>query len=127
MFHTYVANVLSGYLRICCNGFQVFHASVSDACFKCFICLQTYVANVSSECFKSRSAIAHVAGWRIVACGRTSAPTSRLPHEARLALSSPSPPFPSLHLVAAVQAQWETLSDKHANARGGGDPRPTAA
>jgi hypothetical protein len=31
-------------------------ASVSDACFKYFIYLQTYVASVASECFKSRSA-----------------------------------------------------------------------
>jgi hypothetical protein len=29
-------------------------ASVSYACFKCFICLQTYVVNVTSRCFKSR-------------------------------------------------------------------------
>jgi hypothetical protein len=28
-------------------------ASVSDVCFKCFICLQAYVANVSSRYFKS--------------------------------------------------------------------------
>ena len=33
-------------------------ASVSDACFKCFICLQTYAASVASECFKSRSCVA---------------------------------------------------------------------
>ena len=45
------------------NGFQVFSrvfASVSDACFKCFICLQMLVANILSKCFKSRSGIAHV-------------------------------------------------------------------
>jgi hypothetical protein len=30
-------------------------ANVLDACFKCFIRLQTYVANISSECFKSRT------------------------------------------------------------------------
>jgi hypothetical protein len=33
----------------------VVFTSVSDACFKCFICLQKHVANVSSICFKSRS------------------------------------------------------------------------
>jgi hypothetical protein len=47
-----------------CNVFfQVFSgvfASVLDACFKCFICLQTHVANVSSGCFKSRLGLAHV-------------------------------------------------------------------
>jgi hypothetical protein len=41
--------------------FSVFFSSVLDACFKCFICLQTYIANVSFECFKSRSSVAHVA------------------------------------------------------------------
>jgi hypothetical protein len=33
-------------------------ASVSDACFKCFIYIQTYVAGVASGCFKSRSSVA---------------------------------------------------------------------
>jgi hypothetical protein len=45
-------------------AFQVFSgvfASVSEACFKCFICLQTYVANISSECFKVDRGVAHVA------------------------------------------------------------------
>jgi len=48
---------------------QVFHldlfksrsgvtASDSDACFMCFICLQSYVASVVSGCFKSRLGIA---------------------------------------------------------------------
>jgi hypothetical protein len=32
-------------------------ASVSDTCFKCFICLQTYVTSVVSGCFKSRSVL----------------------------------------------------------------------
>jgi hypothetical protein len=44
-----------------CNGFQVFpgvFSSVSKACFKCFICLQMYVATVVFECFKSRSGVA---------------------------------------------------------------------
>jgi hypothetical protein len=33
--------------------------SVSETCFKCFICLQTYVARVAGGCFKSRSGVAH--------------------------------------------------------------------
>ena len=44
--------------------FQVFSgvfASVSDTCFKRFVCLQAHVANVSSECFKSRLDVAHIA------------------------------------------------------------------
>jgi hypothetical protein len=38
--------------------------SVSNACFKCFICLQTYVSNAASGCLKSRSGcLAHVASY----------------------------------------------------------------
>ena len=37
---------------------QVFFVSVSDTCFKCFICLQTYVASVASGCLKTRSGVA---------------------------------------------------------------------
>jgi hypothetical protein len=47
MFHTHVTSVFIWMLRMCCNGFQVFHmffASISDACSKRFICLHTYVA-----------------------------------------------------------------------------------
>jgi hypothetical protein len=48
--------------------FSVVFASVSGACFKCFICLLLYVATVTSECFKSRSDVAHRmrvgSGWR---------------------------------------------------------------
>jgi hypothetical protein len=39
------------------HGFQVF-LCVSDTCFKCFICLQTYVTSVASGCFKSRLGVA---------------------------------------------------------------------
>jgi hypothetical protein len=56
MFHIYVASVLSG----CCVCLRWF-LSVSFACFKCFICLQTYVASIASECFKSRLSVAHIA------------------------------------------------------------------
>jgi hypothetical protein len=59
-------------LRIFCNDFQVFlavFASVSDTYFRCFICLQTYVASVASGCFKSRFNVAQVATccscWRV--------------------------------------------------------------
>jgi hypothetical protein len=42
-------------------------SSVSEAYFKYFICLQTYIASVASRCFKSRSGIAHVVeGMRAV-------------------------------------------------------------
>jgi hypothetical protein len=49
-----------------CNGFQVlqvFFQVFSDSCFKCFICLQIYVASVAPRCFKSRSGVAHVTTW----------------------------------------------------------------
>jgi hypothetical protein len=70
MFHTYVASVFIWILHMFCNVFfQVFlgvFASVSDACFKCFICLQTHVVNIFSyRYFKSRSSVAHVAMWLI--------------------------------------------------------------
>jgi hypothetical protein len=59
-FHTYATSVLSGYC-ICLQWFSSVLASVSEACFKCFIYLQTYVASVASNCFKSRLGVAHVA------------------------------------------------------------------
>jgi hypothetical protein len=61
MFHIYVASVLSRYCLCFTMVFKCFScvlASVSDAYFKYFICLQTYVANVASACFKSRLGVA---------------------------------------------------------------------
>jgi hypothetical protein len=68
MFHRYIASVLYGCWIIFSMAFQVFlgvFANVSDtcfnvlnACFKCFISLHTYVANVSSESLKNRSGVA---------------------------------------------------------------------
>jgi hypothetical protein len=52
MFHTYVANIFIWMLHMFfARAFQVFSdvfASVSHPCFKCFICLKTHVASVSS-------------------------------------------------------------------------------
>ena len=48
-------------LNMLCNGFSSvsnFFVSVSDVCFKCFICPQMYVANVLFGRFKSRSGVA---------------------------------------------------------------------
>jgi len=53
MLHTYVANVISG-CCVCLQWFSSVFASVLDTYFKCFIS-SLYVANVASECFKSRS------------------------------------------------------------------------
>ena len=54
IFHTYVLSVLSIYCICFAIDFQVFSGvfvSVSDACFKYFICLQIYVTSVASRCF----------------------------------------------------------------------------
>jgi hypothetical protein len=58
MFHIYIASVL---LRIVAIVFHIFRCflNVLEVCFKCFIYLQTYIASVVSECFKSRSGVAH--------------------------------------------------------------------
>ena len=64
MFHLFFRRMLQVfYLDVAyvCNGFKCFScifASVSYACFKCFICLQIYIASVASGCFKSRSDVA---------------------------------------------------------------------
>jgi hypothetical protein len=58
MLHTFHSHMLQMfYLDIAyvCNGFQLFScvfASVSETCFKYFICLQTYVASIASGCYK---------------------------------------------------------------------------
>jgi hypothetical protein len=79
--------------------FQVFlgvFTSVSDAYFKCFICLQASVANILSGCFKSRSGVAHVSMTSVTGRQRPTAGLGLLPRAVRLALSSPSTslPFP---------------------------------
>jgi hypothetical protein len=88
-------------LRTGCNGFQVLHvflASVSDTCFKCFICLWTYVANVSSMCFKSRSSVAHVTMAPVASGQWLAAGLRLLPHAFLMwhASLSPLPPLPPL-------------------------------
>ena len=56
---THMLQVFIRILRMFYNGFQLFSrrffASVSEACFMCFICLQTYVPTVAFGYFKSRS------------------------------------------------------------------------
>jgi hypothetical protein len=61
--HIFVG-VFVGTLHMCCNVFSsVFDvfASVLDACIKCLIFLQMYVAKVSFGCFKTRSGVVHIA------------------------------------------------------------------
>jgi hypothetical protein len=63
VFHTHISSV-SAVSYVCCkcfiwmfqSGFSV-ATSVSDVWFMCFICLQTYVASVTSRCFKSRLSV----------------------------------------------------------------------
>jgi hypothetical protein len=60
--YTYMLQVFYPDVAYVCNDFQVFScvfAIISDACFKYFICLRTYVTSVASGCFKSRSGITH--------------------------------------------------------------------
>jgi hypothetical protein len=61
MFHTYVACVLFGccvWLQWFLSVFQGCFSSVSETCFKCFNCLQTYVSTVVFGYLKSRSCVA---------------------------------------------------------------------
>jgi hypothetical protein len=61
MFHTYVVIVFIWMLLIYAMVFKCFFKcfySVSDICFKCFICLLLYDVNDISGYFKSRLSIA---------------------------------------------------------------------
>jgi hypothetical protein len=61
---THMSQVFYLDIAYVCNSLQVFlyvFASVLEVCFRCFICLQTYVARVASECFKNRWDVAYVA------------------------------------------------------------------
>ena len=92
-FQTYVASVFAYVFTMISSVF----ASVSDACFKCFICLQTYVASVAFECFKSR--------LRIASPSSPFAASPRCP----LLLPAPArhpPPLSSLLDASDVQGAW---------------------
>ena len=92
VFYLDVAYVLQWF-----QVFHVFFASVSDTC---FICLQTYVANVSSGYFKSRTGVAHVAMAPMASRQQLIAGLRLLPRATHLALSSPLPPIPSLPSIS---------------------------
>jgi hypothetical protein len=73
MLQAYISSVFRCFIRMlasvsfgCCiylqwfsNVFLDVFASVSDTCFRCFICLLLYVATVVSRCFKSRLSVAN--------------------------------------------------------------------
>jgi hypothetical protein len=52
------------FLQLKC--FSGVFASVLDACFKCFICLQIYAVSVASKYFKSRSVVATPSSHSVV-------------------------------------------------------------
>jgi hypothetical protein len=61
MLHTHTLHVFYMDVMYGCNGFQLFSGvflSVSEACFKYFLYLQTYITTVIFGCFKSRSGVA---------------------------------------------------------------------
>jgi hypothetical protein len=62
VFYTYVCKCFIWMLHIFAMIFKYFFrcfASVSNTCFKCFICLLLYIATVAFGCFKSRSGVTH--------------------------------------------------------------------
>jgi hypothetical protein len=91
----------------CCVCFTMIFKcflSVSDASFKCFICLQTYIASVASGCFKSRSGVTSPSSHSI-----TSSRCLLLSMLAR----HPPPPLPLLDVVdprggAGLVWAWKT-------------------
>jgi hypothetical protein len=97
---THMLHVFYSDIVYCCNGFQMcvssVFSSVSESCFKCFICLQMYVAIVASRCFKVDQRCLHVAMALVAGGQRLVAWLRLLPHAAHLALSYLSPPLPSL-------------------------------
>jgi hypothetical protein len=60
---TYILQVFYCVLLQLFFTFSGVFLNVLEVCFKCFIYLQTYIASVVSECFKSRSGVAH--GMRV--------------------------------------------------------------
>jgi hypothetical protein len=109
-----------------CNGFQVFScvfSSVSEACFKCFICLQTYVTTVVFGCFKSKPGVASLLAFCCIVsvCSPSCAgKTSIRRHGWVLPNAAPSP------LVArAAQAHVECV--KRSAARVHPSERPDAS
>jgi hypothetical protein len=58
MFHTHVASVLFEYC-VCLQWFSSVFTSVSDACFKCFIYLQTYIQGLHLDVLKVDQGVAH--------------------------------------------------------------------
>ena len=99
VFHTYVCKRLIWMLHMFAMVFKCFSgvfASVSDACFKYFICLLLYVATVKSRYFKSRSRVGHRMrmgngrrhGRRLERCGPAAGALAHKPYAAGALASS---------------------------------------
>jgi hypothetical protein len=115
-----------GMLHTCCKGFQVFRVFLQE--------FQTNVSNVSSVFIRmlqmfhldvsKADRVLHMLQWHrwLADDALPQGFGSYLAPSSRGALSSPSPPFPSLHLATVVRARQETLPDEHTNAHKGGGP-----
>jgi hypothetical protein len=89
----YVSHICCKYFSGCCvcfyNRFKYFSGvftNVSDVCFKCFICFQTYVASVSSGCFKGKLGFTSPSSSLPPCLGVSSSSSQR-----RLGIHRPSP------------------------------------
>jgi hypothetical protein len=87
-----------------------------NAYFKCFICLRTYVANISFGCYKNRLGVPHVA-VELVAGGRWPATGLRLLPRAFLVQRVSPSPLPPLPFLPSISSRLFKL---------GGKPYPTS-
>jgi hypothetical protein len=116
MFHIYVASVFMWMLHMFCNDFSSIFRCFCKY-FRCmfqifFFCLYTYVANVSSGCFKSRSGIARIVMAPVADGQRPAAWLGLLPRAFIARCVSPSPllflpslPFPLSHRGSSILAR----------------------
>jgi hypothetical protein len=114
LFRMYVASVSSR----CFKRRPGVTTSVSNACFMCFICLQTYVASVASGCFKSRLGVASLSS---LFCCLTFAYMSLRPPDAGWGIRRPPPP-----LLNAGVATYCSLLAMYMCVSSGGDTRHAA-
>jgi hypothetical protein len=97
--------ILSG----CCLSLHWFSSdfmcffNVSKTCFKCFICLQTYVAIIAFGCFKNRSCVTSLLltfCYIVLACPSLGTGKTSIRCHGRVLLNRRRRPFPLLSLEA---------------------------